>query len=430
MPIEERFTAMKRHGRTVALLLLLLLFLGLAAAGCSVDPPANTDWAAPAVVSAPGITEDIQQTLDTYAAALVAKDEQGFLSTVDQADAGYLAQQQELYTRLEDVPFDQYSIEVESVSEPSEGTAVAKVLTSSTLSGSFSGLPEPARSAYRLVRRDDAWKLAGDASEQALGRKRDARLEDFGKVLVQRGEHAIVLYLEPDSETAASLASQVDGAYPDLAAALPGVQLPLVPVVVFSNQEQLDQAFPGQWQEWVGGASRQLGNTESEGGEIIVQAQVYRDTGAYDPLYQQQTIAHELTHIALFPRSGLSTPPFLTEGLADYVAGVEPSPVLADKLRSGARLSPSLSDLYQPSGFDVLLSTESAQLAYDEADTAVAYLERDYGNDKVMELLQEFKRRESDDIDQGRLVDEVFQQILGVSWADFENGWRNYVLGG
>lgn len=411
-------------------MLLLISLPGFTVTGCTTDPPADIHWATPTVAATSGIEEEIQKTLDTYAASLVAKDEAGFMGTIDPDSAAYAAQQQELYRRLEDVPFDDYRITVESISESTDGTAVAKVLTASTLSGSFSGLPQPVRSAYTLNRREDGWKLAGDASEQALGRKRDARLEDFGKVMVHQSEHAIVLYLQPDAATAEHLGSQVDTAYPRLVEALPGAELPLVPVLVFSNQEQLDQAYPGQWQEWVGGASLQLGDSEREGGEIIVQAQVYTDTGSYAPQFQSQTIAHELTHIALFPRSGPKTPPFLVEGLADYVAGVEASPLLAERLRSGGQLSPSLSDLYQPSGFNVLLSNEAAQLAYDEAGTAVAYIESAYGNDAVMELLREFKSREFDDVEQDQLVDEVFQQVLGTSWDDFENGWHNYVLGG
>ena len=411
------------------LLVMTVLALLLTAAGCSTDPPANIDWATPTVAATTSLEEEIQQLLDTYTAALVARDEQAFLGTVDQENADYYGSQQELYRRLEDVPFDDYRIALDTVSESADGAAVAKVLTSSTLRGSFPGLPQPARSAYALVRREDGWKLTGDASESALGRSRDARLEDFGKIMVRESEHAIVLYLEPDAATAAGAGDQVDDAYPQLVAALPGVELPRVPVLVFSNQEQMDQSHPGQWQEWVGGASRQLGNSEREGGEIIIQAQVYQDVGSYDPAFQSQTIAHELTHIALFPMSGLNTPPFLVEGLADYVAGVEVSPLLADRLRGGASLSPSLSDLYQPSGFDVLISNEAAQLAYDEAGSAIAYLERDYGNSKVMELLKEFKRRESDDVDQGQLVDETFRKVLGIGWDDFENGWRLYVLG-
>ena len=141
-------------------------------------------------------------------------------------------------------------------------------------------------------------------------------------------------------------------------------------------------------------------------------------------------LSHELTHIALFPLGGNRTPPFLIEGLADYVAGIEDYGELQRQLRGGSGFSPTLSDLYQPGGFTALLSTEAATLAYEEADSAVALLEKKYGNEQTLDLLREFKRREGDTLSQETLVDEVFRSTLGTGWNDFENEWRQYVSGG
>jgi hypothetical protein len=118
----------------------------------------------------------------------------------------------------------------------------------------------------------------------------------------------------------------------------------------------------------------------------------------------------------------------VVEGLADHVAGIEDVVLLKERLQAGGAFSPTLRDIYQPGGFSALLTTEAATLAYEEADTAVALMENKYGNEKVLALLREFRRRESDKLDQSVLVDEVFRSVLGISWNEFEEEWRRYVL--
>ena len=422
---------MRRPETTPGILLLAIVaIMALSTAGCLGETTVDIGWATPPGSAISGTEQEIQQLFDTYTQALVARDRDAFLSLIDAGNPDFLARQQQFFDYTENIPFDRYSITLDSLSEADDGSITAKTSEAFTLKGSFAALPDADRAGYRLVRHDDGWKLAGDATLQALGKERDARLWDLGKVEVAIGEHAIVLYHAAGEAVAGQAGGDVDRAYAQLTEALPGVEMPLVPVWVFSGKEQIDQAYPGQWQDWVGGASRQLGYDEEQGGEIILDARLFNEIGSYDPEYNRKMIAHELTHVALFSRTGDTTPSFLVEGLADFVAGLEATPYLAGKLRNGETISPTLRDLYYPSGFNVLISDEAATLAYEIADTAVAYLEREYGNEKVVMLLREFKRRELDTQHQEQLVDEVFRSVLGVGTDEFENGWRLYVLKG
>ncbi|MFA5802899.1 MAG: hypothetical protein WC911_10585 [Thermoleophilia bacterium] len=405
--------------------LLLLAVLPLLS-GCGA--PANVSWATPSDgESARTSSGDIQTALNTYARALVDKDLEKFLSVIDAGNPAWLQQQQDLYSRLEVVPFSDYKIEVSSQSETAPDTAVAKVSIASTLRESFTELPSGQRAAFLMVRRDDGWKISGDASLQALGRNRNAGLEDFGPVAVLAGDHVIVLYHPSEESTAIAVRDKAEAAFPQLEKALPRTELPKVPIRVYDDKQQIDLAYPGQWQTWAGGAARSLGSGAAQGGEIIISSGIYNSSG--DDGYNSDMLAHELTHVALFPLQGARTPPFLIEGLADYVAGMQPVQLLRDKLRAGGSFSPRLSDLYEPGGFSALLTTEAATLAYEESDTAVAYLEERYGNEKVMSLMAEFKRRENDTGNQDRIVDEVFRSELGIGWGDFERDWSHYVTG-
>lgn len=415
-----------RNATPLLLLLLLLVLLAAIPAGCVAQAPANMEWATPVAADGPGESSEIQQVLDAYAQSLVDKNRDRFLSTLDPASPEFYAYQLELFSRLAAVPFSQYRVELNSQTDTGPGTARAKVSIAYTLTESFPDLPDAERAAFTLVKRDDGWKLSADVTAEAMGRPRGAGLEDFGPVEVLTGQHAIVLFHPGNQAVAASVRDNIDAAYPGLAAAVPGTSLPRVPVKVFDSPAQINQAFPGQWQEWTGGAARQLGETEGQGGEIIIEATQYGAAGYED--YNRKMVAHELTHVALFSRTGDRTPSFLVEGLADFVAGEEPAALLKDRLQRGQPVSPALGDLYQPGGFGVLLSAEAAQLAYEQADTAVAYLIRHYGNESVLSLIREFKRRQDEEIDQRQLVDEVFRSVLGAGWDEFEQQWRQWVV--
>ncbi len=423
-----RMTAITLTRKTAALLMLPVLFLiCLLVTGCLAAPP-NTDWATPTTAaSTAGAGDEIQNVLDTYGGAITAKDRNQLASVLDPQNPDFVRRQQEFLDRVQDVPFAQYQVRLVSRAGGAPGTITAKVDISYRFQGSFSALPEPRRAAFYLVKRQDGWKLSGDASQAALGKPSDAELWDLGTVRVVSGDHALVMYHPGSEDPATRVRDYLDAAYPRLVATLPGTNLPKVPVKVFDDKGQIDLAFPGKWQEWTGGASRDLGGSAGQGGEIIIAADLFQETASSVPGYNRKMVGHELTHVALFPLTGDNTPPFLLEGLADYVAGENTVSLLKDKLSGGGSFSPSLRDLYQPSGFDVLLNTDAAALAYEEADTAVAYLEKQYGNDKVLSLLQAFKKPDGAG-SQDQRVDQAWRTVLGVSWDQFEQDWRNYVL--
>lgn len=413
------------------LVILAALFTVAAPSGCG-EAALNTDWATDISAMAGGsaTSDEIQAALDLYAEALVSKNREQFLSVIDAENVEFASRQDQLFANLTNMPFQDYSFTAISQSDAGGGTVLVKVETAYTLAGSFSGLPDPERAAYYMVRKESGWKLSGDVTAQALGKPQAARIEDFEAVVVTEGRHVIVLSHAAQAGVAAEIRDLADAAYPRLVETLPGVELPKVPIRLFSNMGQIELAYPGGWQEWTGGASRPLGSSREQGGEIIVDAGVYRETADSGTGYNGRMLAHEMTHVALFPESSSRTPPFLVEGLADYVAGIEPVILLRQKLRSGEAVSPTLSDLYQPSGFQTLLTTEAATLAYESSDLAVEYLELTYGNQAVLRLLRQFKERGHESIDQDQLVNEIFNEVLGVSWEEFERAWRDYVLQG
>ena len=421
--------------RARAILLFLLLALPglpvvLTLGGCAMSVPPDTNWATRSTATQPAEQNELQALLTAYGEALVNKDRARFASLLDPGSPDFTRQQLQLFDQMKDVPFAQYAVHLDSRTEPQPGTAIVKVSTAWSFAGSFTQAAQPDRSAFTLVKRQDGWKLAADATQQALGRPRTVQLWDLGTVAVLKGDHILALYHAGQGATAHQVVSEGDAAWPRLARALPNISLPLIPVLVFDDKAQIDQAMPGKWQEWTGGAARMLGPAPEQGGEIIIDSALYQQANAASPGYNGKMIGHEMTHVALFPQQAAVTPPLLVEGLADFVGGEKQTAMLRQKLAAGERLNPGLDDLCQPSGFQALLSPEAADLAYQEADTAVLYLEQKYGSGRTLDLLREFKRREHDHADQQQLLDEVFRSVLGTGFSDFENSWRRFVLTG
>jgi len=417
--------------KPIRLLLIWAVLAGLAVfSGCAGEAPADMPWAAPPAAAGGAAHDGIQETLDAYGNALVSKDRAAFLAQIDPASTAFLEQQILMFDRLGDVPFSKYEIVATSISDPAPGTAIAKVEFAWNYAGSFTGRPNPERSAFLLVKKAEGWRLAGDATAQALGKPRDAHLEDFGTVRMLNGDRVLVLYHSESEAVAQRAATLTQNAFPRLETSLPGVTLPKVPIVVYDSHDQVEQAFPGRWATWTGGASLMLGSETDQGGEIIIDAAAFNNVDGYAPEYNPKMLAHELTHVALFSLTTTRTPPFLEEGLADYVGQDIKSVLLPQKLRNGASFRPTLSDLYRPGGFNALLDEQAATLAYEQADTAVDFLEKRYGQDAVPQLIREFKRRDDEEKDQDRLVDGVFRTVLGVGWDEFEAQWRQYVISG
>ena len=124
-----------RPRRTLPLLLIaVLLLLALSAlSGCGA---ANVDWATPRGDSSTRTSSDeIQSVLDSYARALVEKDNAGFTAAIDPASPDFLAQQQQMFARLAAVPFDQYKIEVSSENETAPGTTLTSPCTPRMVTG-------------------------------------------------------------------------------------------------------------------------------------------------------------------------------------------------------------------------------------------------------------------------------------------------------
>jgi hypothetical protein len=130
----------------------------------------------------------------------------------------------------------------------------------------------------------------------------------------------------------------------------------------------------------------------------------------------QGAMSHELTHIVINqvtfnPYSGL--PVWLNEGLAMYSEGAltpQFSVPLANAVSAGALIS--VRSLSSPFSAD----SAKANLSYAESYSLVNFLVKQYGADKMSELLDTFR--------QGSAYDNAFQKTYGFDLDGLQTGWK------
>lgn len=177
-----------------------------------------------------------------------------------------------------------------------------------------------------------------------------------------------------------------------------------VNLFIYANADDLQEGmiFP---QEWTGGVAFTRYNTLA-----IAIAPNRLDWG-------RKTIAHELTHlivdqITFNPYNDL--PVWLEEGLAMYVEGeMEPSMASAFKRALSQNRLISLRSLSSPFS---AYAGESA-LSYAESYSVVEFLVNKYGQSKMLELLNAFKK--------GVDYDGAFKTVYGFDMDGLETLWRD-----
>ena len=133
----------------------------------------------------------------------------------------------------------------------------------------------------------------------------------------------------------------------------------------------------------------------------------------------QRAVAHELTHVVIghYTHSCLdSTPPWVGEGLAMYTEGdLEAgfATYLEEAIKQGTLLSVrSLSQIFSN-------DPDRANLAYAQSYSLVAFLVEEFGPQKMVRLLDEFR--------QGTPEDLAMQRVYSFDRNGLEAAWRRRV---
>jgi len=132
----------------------------------------------------------------------------------------------------------------------------------------------------------------------------------------------------------------------------------------------------------------------------------------------ETTIKHELCHLLLHSHvKDNLLPRWLDEGVCQWASNGMAEIIMEEKASSleeavlARKLLPLESLVGRFPAEDRLLS-----LAYAESESVVKYIEREYGTEKFLTLLNALR--------EGKPVASVSQEIFGITLAELEDGWK------
>jgi hypothetical protein len=377
----------------------------------------------------------VEALLARRAAAIRSRDRAAFAATLDSGDAAFVARQLAMFDALAAVPLSswRYDVDAEGAAGSDDqrlrhyGTeAWAPRTTLRYQLAGFDDAPTAADQWLTFVRRGESWLVANDTDLDGTYGRRTARdLWDFGRVVVERGAHSLVLGHPGHTTLLRDIARQADAAVPRVTAVWGNGWSRRVVVVVPDTEHEL-AAILGDGTDLSRIAAVSVaelpGDTGNHpvGNRVIVNPPNFRKLGSNG---RRVVVTHEVTHVATRDSSGEGVPTWLVEGFADYVGylgtGLSARAIcqeLAADVRAG-RLPAAL-----PAETDFGGGNSRLAQAYEEGWLAVRLVAERVGPAGLVELYRVAGAA-------GGTHPEVtaLRAVLHTTPEAFTAAWRSYV---
>lgn len=382
--------------------------------------------------SGPGRTAAVRELLDRRAAAVLARDRDAFLATVDPHAPAFAGRQAALFDALAEVPLSSWRYELDPTREADPGDLATRHDAPVWLPQVVLRYGHPddgtaplvASQVLTLVLRPEGWRVAADDEVETPVRTARA-LWDHGPVVAVTGRRVLVLGHPEQRAVLERLAEETDRVVPDVTAAWGEDWSQRVVVLVPRDHEELDRLLDGQV-DTTGLAA--LAVAQREGGDprrpvgdrVVVAPEALARLG---PVGRRVVLTHEVVHLATRRSSAPPVPLWLVEGYAHHVAhraaGVEPDPAGTGLARAvaAAGLPDSLP------GTDGFRGAEDLTVVYELARLAVADLAERYGDDGVVRLYRRL-RAEPAGRDPDAAWRDALREVLGTTPEAVLRDWR------
>ena len=448
---EIAVAARRRPSLGAAVLALLVILI---AALTVIVSPGTAPVAGPSDEAATERARVVRELLSARSAAVATGDAQRWLSTLDPRAGQFAASQSALLPILTALPRASWAythagygpaLSPERTRVLGSEAFVARVRLTYRLAGIDER--EVQRDQYlTFARRDGRWRIAGN-SDAPQGRSAQADPWDLGEVALARGRSSLVLARPgPSGLVATDLTRLADRAVEQVRELWPQPWPQRVVVIVPADLPEMARLVgahpatatagvtaPASAAEQLAGltqiAAVTTGQAVGQGGPTVGNRIVLNPT-AFARLTEtgrQVVLTHEATHVATRSLAGSSTPIWLSEGFADYVAyrgsGLDVAGVAGetlDQVRSG----PAPDRLPRPADFDP--GRASVAASYSSAWLAAVQIARRHGEGGLVEFYLAAATQPSDGRDGA--ATEAFRTVLGTSEAEFVALWRQFLV--
>lgn len=379
----------------------------------------------------------IQRMLDRRAEAVRERDREAFLATVDRHAGRYRDRQRRVFDNLADVPVRSWDYRLTGTGgfRPAAGPGhrvAARVELRYRLAG-YDTAPVTGEEFLTLVRREDRWYVAGGGAPRTEpggdGERTPRQLWEQGQVEVVRGRYSLVLGVGQDRARLTELAKAADRAVPAVDRVWPARWSRRVVVEVPASLERMADLLGSPADGYRGIAAVTTGEVGAGGAagradRVIVNPDAYPVLG---DLGRQVVMTHETTHVATRTSTTRSTPLWLSEGFADWVAyrdtGRDPRDV-APELARAVAAGDLPGELPRTDDFRFGRDATSLARAYEESWLACRMIADRWGERKLVE----FYRAVGDAPAAGQraAVTAALLTVLDVSVPEFTTAWRAY----
>ncbi|MGH3428975.1 MAG: hypothetical protein ACRDQZ_15655 [Mycobacteriales bacterium] len=392
----------------------------------------------------------IDRLLQSRSAAILSRDREGFLRTVDPRGRQFLTAQDRLFQRVSEVPFSRWSYAIDgaipvkaraaSLSRLSHRYKAPVWLAKVTVSHAFrdvAGVELSGASYLTFVHRGTRWYLGGDDDLAALGLHTVRQPWEFGPVVMARRARVLVLghlvqqgYVEQVSDIAERATTAVGRLF--------GNEHSTLVVIVPAGAQEARQLLarsgrrhPVAQQGHLAALSAvTTGGGDSGAVRIVLNTQVMAglsDAG------QETVLRHEAVHAVTREPETAAAPMWLSEGIAEYAAYFGrgyPRADIAPELARGVREGQFHAALPGPESFlptddDIPEADFSAVSAYRQAWSACAVLVSRVG----FSALADIYRHTGDEPDDSDPVwRRALTERLHLSHDEFVRLWRKQLV--
>ncbi|MGA5215949.1 hypothetical protein ACPCAE_07685 [Streptomyces cinereoruber] len=394
-----------RRPAVFCLLALLLALTGLV--GCAETGPGRAT------------TREVQTLLDAHARALLARDEPGYRAALDPA---YAPTALTVYRRLAAVPLDGWSYRVTGVERTGPDRVTARAELGHRLRG-HDRRPVTSARVLDLTERNGRWYVTGERPAEGAPRQ----LWEQGDVAAVHGTRSLVLGAGRDRARLREIAAAADRAVPAVAGVWPEDWARRVVVLVPGSLDAMGQLLGAPGDSYRGIAAVTTGETkggkDAPADRVIVNPDAYGVLGDFG---RQLVLTHETVHVATRTHTTPSTPIWLSEGFADWVAyrDADRTPAqAAPELRRAVQGGEPPVRLPEDADFSFGGDAESLARAYEGGWLACEMVAERWGEER----LTAFYRAVGAHPGREGAVENALHDVMDTTPEEFTESWRTYV---
>jgi len=376
------------------------------------------------------------------ATAIMKRDRAAFMADVYRGDAEFVTRQEQVFDSLAKLDFASWEYrpreETYAISNLADwhryerlDDVALPVLTLHYQLEGFDKRPVVRRVVYTVVRRGSRWMIANDRDlQESTSSGTSVRRDPWenGPIVVARGAHGLVI--GHDAEDVAAIQKEVESAVRHVSAHVGKAWGEKTVVILPADHEELEYVLenPDVPFQFAAIAHPEYTTLDDErrgqyaGSRVVIEPDGFNASSSFNRLL----IRHELTHVALFERTGPLSPRWLVEGIADWV-GNDGSDL------STTRLAGALARQVDSQGVPNYLPLDSdfgyigeAGVGYDSAWLLCRYIASRWGPAALLRLYDRMGNRTGLTRPGEKLGNEL-RAVLRTDETALLKAWRPYV---